>query len=199
MAFQQYGCVQPSRWLRQLSAGRSSRLWLASACAALGLIGATGCASFDALGVVTKVATPEPACQVAATWSPDVMFVPDPAHMGQPGPGIAGRVYLFGPKIGYPTTAEGTLLVELFNDAGAPPPGVARAPIEKWTFDKDTLKRLLRKDAIGEGYTIFLPWGSYRPTITRVHLRVCFQPVQGTPLYSEGSPMTLHHPQQPVG
>src|SRR5262249_41445546 len=61
-----------------------------------------------------------------------------------------------------------------------------------WRIDQDTLQRLLRRDMIGWGYTLFLPWGTYKPEITQVHLKVRYEPAHGTPVYSESSSMTLN-------
>src|SRR5262249_44153575 len=61
----------------------------------------------------------------------------------------------------------------------------------KWSLDKDTLKRLQRHDTIGDGYTLFLPWGTYRPDIDKVHLNVTYTPTKGTPLYSASSTIAL--------
>ena len=64
-------------------------------------------------------------------------------------------------------------------------------PLEEWRIDKDTLKRLHKKDVIGEGYTIFLPWATYKPEIARIQLKVRYEPVKGAPLYAASSPLTL--------
>jgi hypothetical protein len=115
---------------------------------------------------------------------------------------LTGRLYLFGPQIDYPLAGDGSLIVELY--AASPPaqpsPTSAAQPsspppaelqrLERWELDKATLHKLLRKDPIGWGYTLFLPWGSYRSDLTQVKLRVCYQPQRGTPLYAD-SPLTL--------
>ena len=59
-------------------------------------------------------------------------------------------------------------------------------------IDKDTLKRLRKKDFIGEGYTIFLPWATYKPEITRVQLKARYEPSKGSPLYASSAPFTLN-------
>lgn len=132
-------------------------------------------------------------CQVVATWNRHVAFAPDPANGGVLTPGIVGRLYLFGPQIDFPLAAEGCLTVDLFDDRpraeGAPP-----VLLEEWRLDKDTLANLLRKDTIGWGYTLFLPWGTYKPDLTRVRLKLRYDPVGGTPLYTESGPLTLMKP-----
>jgi hypothetical protein len=137
---------------------------------------------------------PTDVCQVVATWSKEVYYVPDPTRGGTPGPGLAGRVYLFGPNIDCPRVGDGGMVVELYDDAAAP----GGKLLEQWQFDKETLKKLLKKDIIGWGYTLFLPWGTIRPDITRVHLTCRYDSPQG-PLYAPTSPITLQHPPSPVG
>src|SRR5208337_2466794 len=98
-------------------------------------------------------------------------------------PGLAGRLYLFGPNIDYPLAGDGRLTVDLFNDE--PEAGKEPKLLEQWRIDKDTLKRLLKKDTIGWGYTLFLPWGTYKPEITHVHLRLRYDPAHGTPIFHQ--------------
>jgi hypothetical protein len=154
------------------------------------LTGMTGCTTTG--GLCSCDAPPVgPACQVAATWNNQVMYSPDPAHNGTPCPGIGGRLYLFGPQVDFPLAADGCVVVDLFDLTALDPQKVSQ-PLEEWRFDKDTLKRLQKRDAIGWGYTLFLPWGTYRSDITRVQLKVRYEPKQGTPLYDENAPMTLN-------
>ena len=127
-------------------------------------------------------------CQVVATWEPKVRFASDPTHGGNLTPGLAGRVYLFGPEIGTPMTGDGSLVVDLFDETDPGHPGVL---LEEWRLDPVTFQRLLRADIIGWGYTVFLPWGTYKPEINRVHLKVRYEPAKGTPLYAHSAPMTL--------
>jgi hypothetical protein len=127
-------------------------------------------------------------CQVVAYWEPKVRFASDPTHGGNLTPGLAGRVYLFGPEIGTPMTGDGALVVDLFDETDPAHPAVL---LEEWRLDPVTLKRLLRPDILGWGYTVFLPWGTYKPEINRVHLKVRYEPAKGTPLYAHSAPMTL--------
>lgn len=143
--------------------------------------------------------TPKPSahcCQAVATWSNKVHYVPDTVNNGTPAPGIVGRFYLFGERIDYPQVGDGALIVDLFNDAAPAPNG---QPLERWHIDADKLHLLLRKDTIGWGYTLFLPWGSCRPDITRVHMTARYEPRSGgTPLYAPSSGLTLEHPPSPA-
>jgi hypothetical protein len=130
-------------------------------------------------------------CQVVATWQNQVMFTPDPTHGGIPSPGLAGRMYLFGPKADFPMAGDGLVVVDLF-DGAQKGPDQQPVLVEEWRIDKDTLTKLLRRDAIGWGYTLFLPWGTYKPEISQVQLKLRFEPAHGTPLYGETTRVTLN-------
>ena len=61
-----------------------------------------------------------------------------------------------------------------------------------------TLQRLVKKDMIGWGYTLFLPWGSYRPNLTKVHLALRYDPEKGPPLFAEPSSLIVDHSEGPA-
>jgi hypothetical protein len=134
-------------------------------------------------------------CRVVAAWNPAVVYTPDPVHDGTPNPGLAGRIYLFGPEIGCPMLGNGSLGISLFED-GPCGLGNSTTPLEEWHFDADTLKRLEHKDPVGWGYTVFLPWGTYKPGITRIHLKVRYDPPHGFPIFAASAPMTLVDPEK---
>jgi hypothetical protein len=156
------------------------------------LAGCAGTGSFLQWGEEKPYAEP---CWVVAAWNPAVVYTPDPMHDGTPTPGLAGRIYLFGPEIGFPMLGNGGLSVALFDDG---PGGTAKSttPLEEWHFDPTTLKRLEHRDPVGWGYTVFLPWGSYKPEITHIHLKVRYEPPQGFPIYAASAPMTLVDPEK---
>lgn len=131
-------------------------------------------------------------CQVAATWQREIVFTADPAHGGAPTPGLAGRVYFFGPRVDFPLAGDGTLIVDLY-DGSKGDPTATPVPLEEWRIDKATLGRLIRRDTIGWGYTVFLPWGTYRPDLTQVRLRARYEPPHGAPIYSESTAITLEN------
>jgi hypothetical protein len=169
---------------------------------ALALLAGTGCVGLSPFTASNcdpcKDAPTGTPCQVTTTWHREVDFVPDPTHDGQLTPGIAGRLYLFGPEIGFPLLAEGTAVVELFDETPRPT-GPNPVALEQWRVDPVTLKRLCKKDTIGWGYTLFLPWGTYRPDIGVVKLKVRFEPAKGgAPLYAPESPLTLDHSNNPA-
>jgi hypothetical protein len=172
---------------QELSARPGRGAWgVAAAGLILVLLAAAGCTTLDTF-VGCGDAPPTGAIfQVQAIWNPEVLFTPDPTHGGTPTPGIAGRLYLFGKVIGAPLEGDGSVLVALYNEDGDKP-----KLMEEWQIDAATLHRLLRKDMIGWGYTLFLPWGTYRPDIKRVHLKLSYQPAKGAALYSDSQPMCL--------
>lgn len=128
--------------------------------------------------------TPPPctgkACQIVCTWMNSVAMVPDPTKGGKPGPGFVGRVYLFGETIDHPLLAQGKLIVDLIEESGPE----ARW-VERWEIDPDTLQRLVRKDLIGWGYTIFLPSKEYHPEMSKIRFRTGFAAEKAAPIYTE--------------
>lgn len=131
-----------------------------------------------------------PICKVVATWNHHVVFTPDPTRNGMPTPGLTGRVYLFDENIAFPQPGDGKLVIDLYDARPDANDGKPRW-LEQWEFDPVTLARLLKPDTIGQGYTLFLPWGTCKPDINRVVLKVCYQPPQGPPLYADTTYLTL--------
>jgi hypothetical protein len=130
-----------------------------------------------------------PVGQIATTWTNQVLFTPDPTHGGASTPGLAGRLYLFDER-GFPVVGYGAVTVELYDDSAKSKGGQAKL-LELWTIDKEPLRRLLRRDTIGWGYSLFLPWGTYSPAITAVQLKVRYDAPKSMPLYNE-STVTLN-------
>jgi hypothetical protein len=165
----------------ELSARRRAAWWPAVA-----VLLAGGCAPLDSFVGSGDAPPLAPVHQVVATWHNEVVFAPDPVHGGVQSPGLAGRLYLFGPEIKEPLGGDGSVVVDLFDDSGPKP-----VMLEEFRLDPDSLRKLQRKDMIGWGYTLFLPWGTYKPEIKQIHMRLCYQPAKGAPLYSESSRMAL--------
>jgi hypothetical protein len=166
-------------------AGRGGRLARA---AVLALLLTAGCTALDPFVAVGGGGPPGGAVyQVVATWKNEVVFAPDPTHAGAPTPGLAGRLYLFGPQIDFPLQGDGNVVVDLYDETSGKP-----VLLEEWRFDRDTLQKLLREDMIGWGYTLFLPWGTYKADIKQVRLKLCYQAPGGSPLYAENAIMTLN-------
>jgi hypothetical protein len=165
------------------------------------VVGLAGCAPTapfvtSAVETVTPTALKQPpvATQVVAQWSNRVHYEPDPINGGVQRPGIVGRVYLFDGEVKEPLDGDGSFIVSLFDDTN----GQSEKPIEIWCFDPEALHKLLRKDIVGNGYTLFLPWSTYKREITNVRMTVRYDAKQGgAPLYSPNAPMTLEHPPAP--
>jgi hypothetical protein len=170
---------------------RAARAAPPAALALLGLFALAGCV--DPSLLVKPCAAPHAsACQMVATWYPEVLTTPDPAHGGLPVCGLAGRVWLFGPEVGAPVVGDGSVVVDLYDETPGPRPKDATpVPLEEWRFDRDTLKRLQKQDAVGWGYTLFLPWSTYRPEITHVRLMLRYAPVTGSPLFNDSATVVL--------
>ncbi len=77
---------------------------------------------------------------------------------------------------------------------GAVAPGAAAAPLEEFRYDAVSLRKLLRRDAIGWGYTVPFMWSTYRPDITHVQMKVRYEPTQGTTLYADSASMAIDNP-----
>ena len=142
-----------------------------------------GCVGIDTCpGGASAPPAPGVPCQVVATWQPHVYTTQDPARRGADTPTLVGRVYLFGPEIKYPMTGDGGLVVDLYECAAAPGTAAAGAvPLEEFRYDPVTLRKFLRRDAIGWGYTVPFMWSTYRPDITH-------SPDEGALRTGEGSP-----------
>lgn len=119
--------------------------------------------------------------EVATQWH-GLGVTQDSANKGQPLPGIVGRMYLFPSDRSPPVLAEGKAVVDMtfLNEEGKPSTG-------HWEFDSKTLQLLARKDMVGQGYTLFLPWPSYNPSVTQVQMRVSFVTPKGLPVYAQPS------------
>jgi hypothetical protein len=156
-----------------------------------------GCVAIDRnpLDPVAAPAAGSP-CQIVATWQPQVYTTHDPAHNGADTPTLVGRVYLFGPEIKYPMPGDGALVVDLYEAAAAS--AAAAVPLEEYRYDSATLRKFLRRDAIGWGYTVPFMWSTYRPDVTRVQMKVRFEPTKGTPLYAENASMAIDNPGLPI-
>jgi hypothetical protein len=147
-----------------------------------------GCLTLD--NKVKDVPTGVPA-QAAATWQTYVLFGTDPVREGATTPGLAGRLYLFGPQADIPIAAPGNVQVRLYVDE--PNAGSPDVPLEIWNLDPETLKGKLQHDVIGWGYSLLLPWSKYRPELTHIRLTVRFEPAKGgLPLYAPETRLTLH-------
>lgn len=131
-----------------------------------------------------------PVHQVHCTWANQIIVTPDVVNGGAALPGLAGRLYLFGPDLGVPVKGNGKVIVDLFDPTQKTPEGGTKM-LARWEYDNKTLERLLRKDMIGWGYTLFLPWQEYRPDMKRVQLKVCYVTEGGGTMFAPQSVVSI--------
>ena len=140
-----------------------------------------GCLTLD--GRMKDLPTGVPV-QAAATWQTYVLFASDPTREGARTPGLAGRLYLVGAQADVPIFAPGKVEVRLYADnpgsrTRRTPKATDNARWKCGNIDPETLKGKLQHDAIGWGYSLLLPWGTYQPDLTHVRLTVRFEPTKG--------------------
>ncbi len=112
-------------------------------------------------------------------------------------PGLAGRLYLMNSEF-RAQKGDGGLSVDMYDishvQSGTPP-----ERLESWELSQTDLAKLLRQDnKLGWGYTIFLPWPSVRPEVTRVELRACYKPAKGGAIYAQPAPISIINEKAPA-
>jgi hypothetical protein len=138
---------------------------------------------------------PTKVSQLCATWQPEVCWTPDPTRNGALQPTLTGHLWLFGEEIGCPLVGDGSLSVSLFE--GEPAADDKVDPLQVWQFDAASLKKYLKKDMLGWGYALKLPWSTRCLELTRVQLRVCYHPLDGTKIglsLNQTTALTLEQP-----
>ena len=83
--------------------------------------------------------------QVNVAWHNQVIFAPDPVRGGVNSPGLVGRLYLFGPDMGYPFAGDGQVAIDLF-DPSQPDKDGNPKQLERWVLKQDMLAQCLRRD-----------------------------------------------------
>jgi hypothetical protein len=158
----------------------------------------TGCVTLDQCSM-SWLSTDSPnhgaIAQVSALWADGVDIRPDPMQHGAPTAGFAGRVYLFGADCKEAFAAEGTLSIQLFDDAQ--PPSTPALPREVWNIDEVSLPKAFTKDALGWGYNLWLPWNNYQPEIKRVALVVLYRPKNGKEIWSGSTILNINKDGKP--
>jgi hypothetical protein len=172
-----------------LTKSSPSRVAAAFGCLLLAIT--SGCTVMETAGLYKAPEVPPPAVDELLTrWDPYVRFASDTVNPGHTIPGLAGRVYLFNEQLRDGVDAQGHITATLFDMT---PVAAGGAPVQVaiWDFDPQSLKKMKKKDMIGDGYTLFLPWEEYRPEIRQVKLKLAYVNKQGQPQYSDESVMTL--------
>src|SRR5947208_6366801 len=153
---------------------------------------AGGCVNLPTAGASKELPPTAPVAQAHATWESKVRYLEDIVHGGRLTPGLAGSLYLFSGS-NAPVQANGTVQIELFDVSQLPPGQRPEKPLECVRLDKESLKSCLGKDGFGLWkYTLFLPWSTYRPEITKVVMVVSYIPAQGPPVYAQTTTVDLN-------
>ena len=158
------------------------------------LVVSSGCSLFDQCSLC-KPSEPPPAPpqsinHVLTIWDPRVFTAADTQQRGRTMPGLAGRVYLLSEESKKMEEATGRMFVEMYDVTAVPAGGEAKKLVE-WNFDPASLKKLLREDQIGKGYTLFLPWETYQPEVKQIKLQLAYVEPNGAPHYAEPTMVTL--------
>jgi hypothetical protein len=160
----------------------------------------TGCLSTGKLKSITpslptmptlsssKTVEESPVKQVVTTWNNKVVYAPDPTRGGSPTSGLMGRLYLFGADGGTPLMADGKIVVDLFDLSEETP-----RMLEQWNIDNETLGKLKKDDVFGMGYSIFLPWSTYKSNIQAINLILKYEPPVGKAIISQSGRLSVDH------
>jgi hypothetical protein len=140
----------------------------------------------------TEPYDPNQPAQMGMAWNNKVVYAADPTRGGVIMPVLTGRMYLFAAKESHSLVCPGTLTVDLWDHT---PQSGKNEPqmLEQWVIDPETLAKLLKEDIIGQGYSIGLPWSTYRPDISSVHMIVRFDPSNGKPHVLQQGGFTVDH------
>jgi hypothetical protein len=132
------------------------------------------------------------AARLTAGWKPAIAFAPDPLHGGEPVPGLVARVWVFGPDEGVPLDPDGELIAGVWDMSARNAEGEPKL-LELWCIDRETAKKFVRRDSIGNGYSLFLPWGSYHVDLKQVSVILRYNSAGGRSIASAPQTLTLDH------
>jgi len=133
----------------------------------------SGCAILDKNFFALPAEGAQSVNHIEMAFAQDIFPVDDSINPGVTVPCLKGRVYFMGADGGRPIGAHGWLLAELF-DTTTQTPNVAPRRLAQWDFKPEVLKQIESPDKIGIGYTMFLPFSEYNPSIKKVLLRVVY-------------------------
>jgi hypothetical protein len=179
---------------QELTKGRSA--WVRGLVLLAPLALLAGCATTE----TAKAPSPPPVgkpVEVMATWKPTVQVFPDTLNNGKPTPALSGRVYLFDGQMGSPIVADGMLVVSVYDDHPRVGANGDPVPLQIWKITPECMKLVQTRDVLGWGYTLNLPWDTYRPDITQVRFMVRFEPPKDAkdefPLFQDSGLLTLQN------
>lgn len=143
---------------------------------------------------VANVAPAQPgeAARLTAAFNNKVIYAPDPTRGGDPVPGILGRLYVFSTDEAVPIIAEGSLIVDLWDNSPNINGGKPKL-LEVWNIDAESFAKFRKRDIIGEGYSLFLPWSTYNVDIKQVNMIVRYVGKDGRVLISPPEQLAIDH------
>ncbi|MEZ6143148.1 MAG: hypothetical protein R3B84_21500 [Zavarzinella sp.] len=145
----------------------------------------------EQVNFVAGAERPDQAARVSVAWNNKVIYAPDPTRGGEDQPGLLARVYVFGVDETAPLRGNGSFVIDLFDQS--PKGGSSARLLEQWRIDAATASRFLRRDLIGEGYTLFLPWSTYHVDITRVNMIVRYTDLENRSLLAQPEVLNIDH------
>lgn len=167
----------------------NARMW-AFAVVAVGM-SMIGCRTVNIRSAETPAPrSTEPISQVVALWSEAVLRM-DNVPVAQ---GFAGKVYLFGTDSDQPITSPGKFVVYAYDDTHASAKKLDSdkvKPSYKWELDESQLRDLIKKDAIGWSYSLWLPVGRPEPNSRRFSIILTFTPEGGKSVMGESALVDL--------
>lgn len=151
-----------------------------------------GCFNLGKHYAKTETAKPAPKGRLVSTWDKRIVYAPDAFRGGAIIPGIVGRVYLFGADMAVPYIGDGGLLIDLWDSS---PRGSDSAPkqIEHFIISPEVFKEFAKKDVIGDGYSIFFPWPTYRPDITQIYITMLYTSAAGEKYFHQSGTFAVDH------
>lgn len=140
----------------------------------------------------TPPAKPGEVSRLTAAFSNKVIYAPDPTRGGDPVPGLLGRLYIFSTDEAVPIEAEGDLVVDVWDNSPKINGGKPKL-MEVWHLDPTAFAKFRKRDIIGEGYSIFLPWSTYNIDVRQINVIVRFSGKDGRVLMTPPEALSVDH------
>ena len=140
----------------------------------------------------TAPAKPGEAARLTAAFSNKVIYAPDPTRGGDPVPGLLGRLYVFSTDEAVPIVADGELVVDVWDNSPKINGGKPKL-LEVWHLDAEAFAKFRKRDIIGEGYSIFLPWSTYNIDVRQINVIVRYTGKDGRVLMTPPETLSVDH------
>lgn len=122
--------------------------------------------------------------RMVAIWTDTVLHTAGKPSMR----GFGGRIYFYDDK-SKAVPVEGTLVVYAFDDSKG---GLAREPDKKYVFKSEDFVRHADETALGQSYSVWLPWDQLGGERTQITLIPLFTTKDGEVLAGQQSKHILH-------